>query len=68
MKANEKLQTCIFDLNGKLIHSFLESTAMKDNQTLKYNLGSLLLANQQYIIVVSCKQGQFFVEFLCKPK
>lgn len=68
LKANEKLQTCIFDLNGKLIHSFSESTALKGNQTLKYNLGSLLVANQQYIIVVSGKQGQFFAKFLYKPK
>lgn len=68
LKANERLQTSLFELNGKLVHSFSESTAMKDNQTLKYNLGGLLLANQQYIIMVSGKQGQFAAKFLYKPK
>ncbi len=62
--GNDDIQSCLYDLNGRLLYAFPAQKLKNKNSTLHYNLSGLLTAKQFYIINIRCNGYQINAKFL----
>jgi|WetSurMetagenome_2_1015567.scaffolds.fasta_scaffold53830_2 hypothetical protein len=62
--SNDDIQSCLYDLNGRLLYAFPAQKLKSDNPVLHYNLRGLLTAKQLYIINIRCNGYRINAGFL----
>jgi hypothetical protein len=61
--SNDNIQSCLYDLNGRLLHVFPAQKIKNNNPTLHYDFNGLLTAKQLYIINIRCSGYQINAKF-----
>ena len=62
--SNDNIRSCLYDLNGRLLHAFPAQKIKNNNPTLHYDFSGLLTAKQLYVINIRCSDYQINVKFL----